>query len=629
MTEINPQIPLSGDYTLAMKAQQPDIAGGMQRGMQMTQEYGAASNAADDFNDKQVTKSYLESGGHFDTPDGISKAVTDLQGKISPKSYEKLIGMRDNSKNMALELQQKYAEAGATKIQQGIAQHEYLLRGLAGPLEAYKVAKEAGGSQAAVEDFNKAKSQIINDMTQQKNGDGSPMWDPAVVNRIQQMTPEQLAASYETSTFHIEQMKKALEISLKKSEIDKNQAMAKSYGEKGLGNQLALIDEQERSGQITPEEAAAARAKLTSTGGGRAGAAGVQPFDKLTPEAQHAIDASVENLLINHKQPPAYGTANYSQVMARLGEFAAKAGMTTDELLIASADTKARVHALQGFESRVANMSRAENVLGNELGNLEQNMAAVDLSKYPAASHAQLAVARQMGDPNVTKMDQSAEAVFNEFESIMTGNPGALNVADVQKAHDSYYKVQTPQQLKAWIDNAHNMIERAHQANEKTREQLLNGIHKSLGHGAKTQPSLPTPAGGAGQQPAQVSNEAQLQAIRESIPYLQDDLQKAQASGDAAAVQAAQRSLQDAQSRLQSGGAFTPAAQRPQPAQPARPSVKPVARTAPETLQKPGQPLQVGGQPDLVKAFKEGRIKLNGDFVYNGKVYTLTKDPSQ
>ena len=94
------------------------------------------------------------------------------------------------------------------------------------------------------------------------------------------------------------------------------------------------------------------------------------------------------------------------------------------------------------------------------------------------------------------------------------------------------------------------------------------------GSGAAPQPIQPpgtqqTPASGNPNQPSPsraamaVSNPAQLQAIKDSLPELQQDIARAQQTGDQGAVAAAQRQLADAQARLQAGTPWaTPPAAR-------------------------------------------------------------------
>ena len=102
------------------------------------------------------------------------------------------------------------------------------------------------------------------------------------------------------------------------------------------------------------------------------------------------------------------------------------------------------------------------------------------MRNLPIAARGNLVALRQMGDPNVTKLDQAAGAVLNEFEGIVTGNPGTLNVQDVQQAKETYEKIQTPQQMQSWIEGAKRIIANAKKANDLTRSEIMGGINEAV-----------------------------------------------------------------------------------------------------------------------------------------------------
>jgi hypothetical protein len=150
--------------------------------------------------------------------------------------------------------------------------------------------------------------------------------------------------------------------------------------------------------------------------------------------------------------------------------------MSVQELVAASADVKSRLMAKKTFETRVQNLGRAENQLELEIPVMEDAMKAIDASSIPLAARGKIWVLRQMGNADVVKLDQAAETVFREFEGIVTGNPGTLNVQDVVNAHNDYRAAQTPQTMKAAIDGMRRIITNAKRANEKTREEIMGGV---------------------------------------------------------------------------------------------------------------------------------------------------------
>jgi hypothetical protein len=108
-------------------------------------------------------------------------------------------------------------------------------------------------------------------------------------------------------------------------------------------------------------------------------------------------------------------------------------------------------------------------------------MKAIDSPGLPIAARGKIAVMRSLGYPEITKLDQAAELVMNEFEQIATGSPGSLNVQDVQQARHAYENVKTPQQLESWIEGAKRIVRNAKAAQDKTRNEIMEGINKALG----------------------------------------------------------------------------------------------------------------------------------------------------
>jgi len=191
------------------------------------------------------------------------------------------------------------------------------------------------------------------------------------------------------------------------------------------------------------------------------------------------LDAMTYDYLLRGHNPPAKSGA-YERTMANVEKLAKENGMTTQELISASADVKTKLMAKRSFEIRTQNIGRAENQLMQEIPVMEDAMKSLDLPSLPIAARGKIAVLRQMGDPNITKLDQAAHTVFNEFHGIITGNPGTLNVQDVQNAEKEYKAAQTPQQMKAAVDGMRRIIANAKKANDISREEIMGGINDSI-----------------------------------------------------------------------------------------------------------------------------------------------------
>lgn len=221
---------------------------------------------------------------------------------------------------------------------------------------------------------------------------------------------------------------------------------------------------------------------------------------KADPNASPAAgtEAATYDYLIKGSHPPVRGGV-YQAVMRNVERIAKDNNMTTQQLISASADVKTRLMAKKTFETRVQNLGRAENQLELEIPVMEDAMKNLDLPSIPAAARGKIFLLRQMGNPDVVKLDQAAEVVFNEFNGIVTGNPGTLNVQDVVNAKEQYKHAQTPEQMKAVIGGMRRIITNAKQANDKTRKEIMGGVSDALagkeggdaGHDPSARPQTP------------------------------------------------------------------------------------------------------------------------------------------
>lgn len=219
--------------------------------------------------------------------------------------------------------------------------------------------------------------------------------------------------------------------------------------------------------------------------------------DPSTPPAA-GVEAATYDYLIKGSHPPVRGGV-YQSVMRNVERIAKDNNMTTQQLISASADVKTRLMAKKTFETRVQNLGRAENQLELEIPVMEDAMKNLSLPSIPAAARGKIFMLRQMGNPDVVKLDQAAEVVFNEFNGIVTGNPGTLNVQDVVNAKEQYKHAQTPEQMKAVIGGMRRIITNAKQANDKTRREIMGGVSDALagkeggdaGHDPSARPQTP------------------------------------------------------------------------------------------------------------------------------------------
>jgi hypothetical protein len=191
------------------------------------------------------------------------------------------------------------------------------------------------------------------------------------------------------------------------------------------------------------------------------------------------VEVSAWDYIVNKKEPPKRGNM-YKEVMARVGQIAKENGLGVEGLVFASSDVHSQLIAKVGLEKRAQNMQRAENQLKLEIPVMQDAMKALDPSRFPALAKVEIYALRQAGDPRITKLDQAAETVFNEFEGIITGNPGTLNVQDVQQAKHAYDNAKTPQQMQAAVEGMQRIIKNAGQSLQVTRKEIMDSAKRAF-----------------------------------------------------------------------------------------------------------------------------------------------------
>jgi hypothetical protein len=216
-------------------------------------------------------------------------------------------------------------------------------------------------------------------------------------------------------------------------------------------------------------------------------------------DRQDDIEVQAWKFLTKGESPPAR-SPDYKTVMQRVALIAKDNGLSPQEIISASADVKSKLAAKKNFEIRAQNMERAENQILAEIPLIRDAAKSLNLPSIPLFAKGGMAALRQLGDPRVTQLDQAVETVFNEFEGIRTGNPGALNVSDVQNARHAYENAKTPQQLEAAIVGIERTITNAKKAMATTRQHILDDVNATfkrdgIGGYGKEGPKAPSVSG--------------------------------------------------------------------------------------------------------------------------------------
>lgn len=217
--------------------------------------------------------------------------------------------------------------------------------------------------------------------------------------------------------------------------------------------------------------------------GGAGGWQNVEP----TPDE---LEGSMYAYLIKNNPPPR-GSKLYERTMGAIAKLARDNNMSTKDIMAASADVKSQLLAKTQLEKRIQNTERAETLIEKEIPVLERAMKLVDAPDSPWPARLSMAAVRQGAGSKeqraaVAQLDQSAQAILNEFQGVVAGNPGgALHVSDVEQARNEYLKLSAPTEMRAWISNAQNMIKRAKEAGKETRRAVMSGVTEAIPGGKK------------------------------------------------------------------------------------------------------------------------------------------------
>lgn len=453
---LDPQIPLAAVRGQPSFAQQ---AGGA---LQLASAIESHRDAQRQRQDQQIIQEALKGGANFATPDGIAMAAEQLKGRVTPQTYQALTKAHSEMLTNQAKQEEAYAKLQPELIEGEMKQYDFIAQSLETALSSFEIARKVKGDQAALQDFETTKNQIIQGIGAKQMPGGRPLVDPQLLQKFQGMNPAETQSALQSTNYMRERLKSVLD--RQKREAD-----------------IAYTQQQTRT-------SAAREAALKNKDTGLI-------WDEMSPEQQENAKTIATTWLVSGRQPPARGGA-YQMGMIGAQQIAKELDMSISELMSAGAEVKSQLQARPVVEKRIQALERAENQLELEIPVMEDAMNELNLPSIPVFARGKIAVLRQMGDPGVAKLDQAADVVFNEFETVKTGNPGALYVTNMEAAKENYYKVQTPQQMKAWIAGARRIINNAKKSNEKTRQDITDHILKSLKmkrkSGAETKPEEST-----------------------------------------------------------------------------------------------------------------------------------------
>jgi hypothetical protein len=450
---LDPQIPLSA-------AQQPSYAKQAGEVYQLAGAIEKQQEYQQEKQDQQILQEGLKQEGiNMTTSEGLMKlADWSKEHGVSVKSQGMVGQAISDSRKQDLEMRHLLAQQSLDNNKIGAEKKAEIGDQLSPIYDQWKQDVDTVGEEAANVNLQKNIQPAIEKIATKVDASGKPYYDPNVVKQLSGVNNG-----------------KALE-----SELNRIESFRKAQQE------IYNV-------QRTQQDISLSKKRELFIGKGTAGGAGsTTDFDTLPKSAQQLSRDYALNKLITGKDAPARGDGYKLQMMG-LHALADELGTTPEELMAAGADVKTRLVAKTQVEKRIQALDRASNQLEAEIPVMETAMKGMDLPSIPIAARGKIIALRAMGDPAATKLDQAADAVFKEFETVISGNPGALYVGQMEDAKAKYKSIETPQQMREWIGGAKRIITNAKSANKKTREDtmsdIMDALHLGKPKGAEEKPT--------------------------------------------------------------------------------------------------------------------------------------------
>ncbi len=377
------------------------MAENMGGAFQLANAYEKQQEIQEQRQDQQHIQNYLKEGGNFNTPEGLAAAAEKLKGVVSPKTTLMLTQAQSEMKLNSAKQEEAYA-----KMQ------PELLEG-----------QGTKGEQGALQDFEAAKNQIIQNASQQQMPGGKPMINPQLLKQFESMNPAQVQSALMGTKYQQERLKSGLEIQLKQAQIDKEKALALKYSKASKAGAAGIpeyITDSEATGQEFLDLLEPGQAVLV-----KAVADGRMQLSDLRGRGEQAKIAQ----LVNQYDPAfkAYSGKNIAFV----------------EKDFTSGPTSKNITSI--------------NTAIGHLGSLEKLGEAMQNGDMKTANRLLNAAKTEFGNPNATNYELAQIAVGEELMRTFRGVGASVTEAEQWKS--KLDGSMTPQQMRNVVKTAAELLE--------------------------------------------------------------------------------------------------------------------------------------------------------------------------
>lgn len=474
----------------------------------LADQMGQQQDAQLERQDRSVLTDYLKNGGNMQTPEGLNKALTDMQGKLSPKSYQDLTKQAQSSLNWTEKLNDYYTKLPEQALQMQVMKSENVLKGLEGPLEVYKKSMAEKGEAAALPDFEAAKQATVQYAAQLKDAAGNPVFTPDELKHFQTMTPGAVESELNTTKFHTDRMKSAAEMKFKQSQTAKDEAQTKVL-EQG-GPAAALYAQMvAQYGEESPQ----AKAALTKMEGGGAMARlqGV-PENQIKPEERKlAVGQWIQN-------PSSLRGLNktYQQNVIK---WASELGITADDVASGQAGRKFQLAAATASGHRAGQMASVEATMPGLITDALETSKALPRGKFVPLNKLEQMGQAAFSDPDLKDFALANQAVASEYQQVISR--GGTNVTALKEAMDFLRTADSPEAYERSLQRVQKEVQRNVDGAKKVASEIGGSSQKKLGFASS----------GAEKDQAAIFNK-EYATLQTDLANAKDPISKARAEGD-------------------------------------------------------------------------------------------------
>lgn len=426
------------DSLIPMSVKPVDLVGSYGRGFDMRGRIIEQQQVEQQYDrenkDRTVLDDYLKQpDSDLSTAPGVTKALTDLKGKVSSDMYAKLDKHAKTIQENDVKYKTELNSLDESNLKLRAAQMDGTLQYLGIPLQTYdKTLKEKGKADADIE-FNQAKQKVLQQAAAQKGPDGQPLYPPEMIKQFQDADPEHLRMLFNATKYHRDQVDEAY----KHSQIERNEALGKfdearanwytkEGGPKGAKTPLEKLEAEHAAGLISDQEYNAMRqgiiAKASKPG----------ETSTLTPEAVH--NAGMDYYL-THNLPPRLSPAERSAILNEAATIAKDNGDTAEETALRGQANKATQTAINDITKRRSLVATFEKDADKRLALILELSAKTDRTGMPALNRWLNAGRKNIeGDEDVNNLNSAMVGAQAELAKVLSGSLGNAGVSDAARA---------------------------------------------------------------------------------------------------------------------------------------------------------------------------------------------------